>query len=106
MYIVWGSKLQTETAQSSTKSEYIALSQSFREVINIIDLIKELKTAGLQFNNTIVEVKCRAFEIINGALVMATIHKLRPRMKHINVKYHQFRSAGTSGIISMYKIGK
>jgi hypothetical protein len=35
---------------------------------------------------------------------MATIRKLRPRTKHINVKYHHFRSAVTDGLISISKI--
>jgi Reverse transcriptase (RNA-dependent DNA polymerase) len=91
--LIWGSRLQTEIALSSTESEYIALSQSLREVIYIMDLIKELKQAGSHFNENNPEVKCKAFEDNNGALDMAIIHKLRPRTKHINVKYHHFRSA-------------
>ena len=36
--------------------------------------------------------KCTAFEDNNGALHLATAPKLRPRTKHINIKYHHFRS--------------
>jgi hypothetical protein len=46
--VVWASKLQTEIALSSTESEYVALSQSLREVLPLMRLVKELKEAGLQ----------------------------------------------------------
>jgi hypothetical protein len=102
--LVWGSKLQTEIALSSTESEYISLSQSLREVMYIINLIKELKMAGFQFNEIHPEVMCKAFEDNNWAMEMATIHKLCPRTKYINVKYHHFQSAVNNGIITIQKI--
>jgi hypothetical protein len=40
--LTWGSKLQTEFALSSTKSEYITLSQSLREISYVSSLITEL----------------------------------------------------------------
>jgi hypothetical protein len=91
--LIWGSRLQTEIALSSTESEYISLSQSLRDLINIIDLIREMQTAGFDFTDLPPVVHCKAFEDNNGALEMATAHKLRPRTKHINVKYHHFRRA-------------
>jgi hypothetical protein len=102
--LIWGSKLQTEIALSSTESEYISLPQSLREVIYIMDLIKELKLVGFQFNDINADVKCKAFEDNNGALEMATIHKLRPRTKHIKLKYHHFCTAVKQGIITIHKI--
>jgi pyridoxine/pyridoxamine 5'-phosphate oxidase len=82
--------LQTEIARRSTESKYIALSQSLREVIYIIDLLKEMDEAGFKLNTNTTQIKCKAFEDNNGALEMSTIHKLRPRTKHIKVKYHHF----------------
>jgi len=38
------------------------------------------------------EVFCTAFEDNSGALEMARVPKMRPRTKHINLKYHFFRS--------------
>jgi hypothetical protein len=102
--LIWGSRLQTEIALSSTESEYISLSQSLRDVIYIIDLIKELQTAGLDFGNLPPIVHCKAFEDNNDALEMATVHKLRPWTKHINVKYHHFRGAVLDGIITLHQI--
>ena len=69
-----------------------------------IDLIEELHQNGFVFNNDIPIVKCKAFEDNNGALEMAKIHKLRPRTKHINVKYHHFRQAVNDGRITLHKI--
>ena len=33
---------------------------------------------------------------------MTKVHKLRPRIKHINIKYHPFREAVTNGQISIH----
>jgi hypothetical protein len=63
-----------------------------------------MQSAGFHFNDTNAIVKCKAFEDNYGVLEMATIHKLRPRMKHINVKYYHFRSAVNSGLITIHKI--
>ena len=35
--------------------------------------------------------KCKAFEDNNGAIAIATTENLRPRTKHINIKYHHFK---------------
>jgi hypothetical protein len=44
-------------------------------------------------------VKCKVFEGNSGALEMATVHKMRPRTKHINIKYHHFRSFVENGSV-------
>jgi hypothetical protein len=38
-------------------------------------------------------VHCKAFEDNSGVLELARLPKMRPRTKHINVKYHHFREA-------------
>jgi hypothetical protein len=89
--IYWASKIQTEVALSTTESEYISLSQSLRDTIPLMDLIDEFKQ---RYDKTIVStptVKCKLFEDNSGALEMATTPKMRPRTKHINIKYHHFR---------------
>jgi hypothetical protein len=45
--IIWASKLQTECALSSTEAEVIALSQSMREILPLMWLLKEIKKKGL-----------------------------------------------------------
>jgi hypothetical protein len=70
----------------------------------MIDLIGELRQAGFGFDELPPKVKCKAFKDNNGALEMATVHKLRPHTKHINVKYHHFRAAVNVGTIQVEKI--
>jgi hypothetical protein len=36
-------------------------------------------------------VHCKLFEDNSGAIELATVPKMRPRTRHINVKYHHFR---------------
>jgi hypothetical protein len=48
--------------------------------------------------------KCTAFEDNNGAIALATAEKLRPRAKHINLKYHHFKYHVTKGKITIAKI--
>jgi hypothetical protein len=97
--LIWGSKLQTEIALSTTESEYISLSTSLREVIPLMELIKELEGVGFAFKNEKPKVYCEAFEDNEGALEMARSPKMRPRTKHINIKYHHFRDAVSKGDI-------
>jgi hypothetical protein len=99
----WESKLQTKIGLSSTDSEYVALSQSLREVIPIMELISELQQAGLNFNKNTPIMGGKVFEDNNGALEMA-MHKMRRCSKHINIKYHHVREAVRDGRIKLEKI--
>jgi hypothetical protein len=63
-----------------------------------------MRAAGFEFDNISPIIHCKAFEDNNGALEMASVHKLCPRTKHINVKYHHFRRAVLDGTISLHKI--
>jgi len=47
---------------------------------------------GILEDESTPKVFCKAFEDNSGALEMARVHKMRPRTKHINLKYHFFRS--------------
>ena len=42
---------------------------------------------------------CKLFEDNNGALELAKAPKIRPRTKHISIKYHHFRAYVDSGKI-------
>jgi hypothetical protein len=101
---VWQSKLQSEIALSTTEAEYIALSMALREAIALIGLAQEAKERGLPSVLTQPYVHCCVFEDNNGALEMAKVHKLRPRTKHLNVKYHHFREHVNKGTISLHPI--
>ena len=76
--VVWASKLQTETVLSTTEAEYVALSQALQEVIPLMSVIKELKTANIFDAGTIPEVRCTLFEDNKGARELATVHNTDP----------------------------
>jgi hypothetical protein len=102
--IIWSSKLQTQIALSTTEAEYISLSQSLRETIPLMQLLKEFKDRGFAVVSTKPKVHCKAFEDNSGALELARLPKLRPRTKHINVVYHHFRDFVRKGLIEICPI--
>ena len=100
--LTWSSKLQTEIALSTVEAEYIALSQALREVICLMQLAKEMKSRKIPLlGDTKTTVKCNAFEDNTGALELAKVPKMRPRTKHINIKYHHFRDHVQQGTITV-----
>ena len=102
--LTWKSQLQTEIALSSTESEYTGLSYALREVIPIMELLKEMQGHGYETCGHHPTVHCQVFEDNSGALEMARHHKYRPRTKHINVKLHHFRDYVTRKEISIHQI--
>ncbi len=99
--VTWVSKLQTEIALSTLEAEYIALSQSIRDLLPMRRLLQEIgETLKLEFVKPAM-VHSTVFEDNNGALGLATTPKITPRTKHIAVKYHWFKShiGETKGIV-------
>jgi len=103
--VFWASKMQTEIALSTTEAEYIALSTALREVIPMMELIEEMRVEGFGMMATTPTVYCKVFEDNSGAVELATVHKTRPRTKHLNVKYHHFRQFVDDGSIKVQGIG-
>ena len=103
--ILWASKLQTCISLSTTEAEYVALSQSLRDTIPIMNLLEELKDQGFKPANIKPVVHCKAFEDNTGALELSLVPKMRPRTKHINNVYHHFRKFVRDKLISVTKIG-
>jgi hypothetical protein len=103
--VIWASRLQTQTALSTTEAEYIAMSMSLRDVIPIMDLVKEMKEHGIPVISSKPYVYCKVFEDNLGALELARLPKLRPRTKHINVCYHHFRDHVRKGLIKIFPVG-
>jgi len=99
----WVSKMQSEVALSTTEAEYIALSQSTRDLIPIKNLIEYLNTF-IKINNQEINTYSTLFEDNEGTLQLATEHKYRPRTKHICVKYHHFRQYVKDKVISIRSI--
>ena len=100
----WKSQLQTEIALSSTETEYTGLSYALREAIPIMEMLKEMKKNGFNIKSTVPKVHCKVFEDNSGALEIASVHKYRPRTKHLNIKLHHFRDYVVRGAISIHKI--
>ena len=74
--LVWVSKLQTEIALSTMEAEYIALAQAMREVIPTRRMVSHVgEILGLVTNE-----KPMIFEDNNGALRLATVRKMTPRL--------------------------
>jgi hypothetical protein len=83
--------MQMETALLSMESEYTGLAYALKDVIPIMELLKELKKKKFPVRSTIPNVHFKVFKYNSGALEMARVHKSRPQTKHLNVKLHHFR---------------
>ena len=89
--VVWKSALQSETALSTVEAEYIALSTAMRELIPLRRLVKEVcEVLDVHCANAV--VKSTVFEDNMGCIQVVNAPKMTSRTKHINVKYHFFRS--------------
>ena len=88
--IFWKSKLQTEIALSTTEAEYIALSTAMREIIPMKRILQDI-FENMGFDLFKSSLKCTIFEDNNGCIELAKSPKMRPRTKHIALKYHFFR---------------
>jgi hypothetical protein len=65
---------------------------------------RKMKGLNYTIGGTNPKVHCKVFEDNSGALEMAKVHKFRPRTKHINIKYHHFRSYVNDDLISIHPI--
>jgi hypothetical protein len=70
--------MQTESALSTTESEYISLSACLRDVIVIQQLLEELTQKKFLGSKVDAVVKCTVFEDNKGCLEIATAPKMRP----------------------------
>ena len=98
--IICFSKLQTEIALSTTESEYIAFSQAMRDVIPMMGLLEELQKVIPYLHSTPI-LHCKVFEDNRGCIDLINSPRLRPRTKHIALKYHHFREHVKSKTISV-----
>jgi hypothetical protein len=102
--IIWASQLQPEIAQSVTESEYISLSQALHQTIPLMQLVKEIQEKLELPMETIPKVHFKLFEDNSGAVELANVPKMRPRTKHINAKYHHFRTFVADKTIQVLKV--
>ena len=99
--ILWASRLMREICLSTTEAEYCCLSEALRQVIPLMNIITELQDRKILMDKLLPVVKCTAFEDNSGALELARLPRMRPRTKHINIKYHHFRQYVTEGLIKI-----
>ena len=90
--IVWASQLQSLIALSTTEAEYIGMSRALQDTLPVVWLLEEMKEHGHIVHATKADVHCRVFQDNSGALEIANNPKYRPRTKHINQRFHFFRS--------------
>jgi hypothetical protein len=102
--ILWVSKLQTDIALSTTEVEYIALSTSTRDILPILSLAKEASEHKLIAQVPAPLIYCKIFEHNSGTEEMANVPKMRPRTKHLNIKYHFFRQFVQQGVLQVMHI--
>jgi len=94
--VLWCSKLQSEIALSTTEAKYIALSQSARDLIPMQGLLQELSAATKLIVGSTIALST-IFEDNKGCVELASAPHMRPRTRHIALKYHPFHSFVESG---------
>jgi Reverse transcriptase (RNA-dependent DNA polymerase) len=102
--LMWVSKLQTEIASSTMEAEYIALSQSMRDLIPVRRLLQSVCDLILPEQSQNARMYSSVFEDNNGALQLARAPRITPRTKHYAIKYHFFRDNVTKGDIKLFKV--
>lgn len=63
-----------------------------------------MKQYGFDVGDTQPIVKCSLFKDNSGAPTLEKAPEIRPRTKHINVKYHHFRSFVADGTLTILPI--
>ena len=82
--------MQSEVALSTAETEFIALSQSTRDLILIKQIVNFLNTF-IKIDSKAINIFSTVFEDNSGALQLALEPKYRSHTKYIYVKYHHLR---------------
>ena len=105
--IILVSRLQTEIALSTTEAEYIALSQVMRDILPFVSLTKDIEFL-LKLQGDTPTILCSLFEKPvtvhednQGMTALTFSPQIQPRMKHIAIKYHHFRSFVANGDVDI-----
>ena len=98
--IFWRSSLQTEISLSTAEAEYIALSSALIQVLPVVTMLEEIdKVFPLLIKKQ--NFVCKVRKENQYCIKMATETKIPPRTKHIDLKYHHFRSHVKSGRVDI-----
>ena len=76
-----------------------------REVIPIMELLKDIKKTGFLIESTMPKVTCKFFEGKSGALDMVKVSIHIDMTKHLNVKTHHFRDYVTHCEVTIVIMG-
>jgi hypothetical protein len=105
--LMWVSKIQTLISLSTMEAEYVALSQSMRDLIAVRETLKEImcivfhKEHNMEcatYSKAFKEVESNeippstVYEDNAACIKHAMMPKLSPRTKHIGIPWHWFRS--------------
>ncbi len=88
--VSWASKLQSQSALSTTEAEYIAMSQALCDVIPVMNLLQEMREQNFKVICIEPYVYCKVFEVNLGTLELAKLPTQCPRTKHISICCHHF----------------
>ena len=104
--IVWGSKLQSTIAVSTTEAEFNALSSVMRIVIPFRRLVTTV-SAALGIEEKVATFKTTVWEDNQACLILANMERGRhtPRSKHFAIKQHWFKEHLEPGKVEIKSIG-
>ncbi|GKD89314.1 hypothetical protein Tco_1364821 [Tanacetum coccineum] len=94
--IAYVETLQHVVALSTTKEEYMTLTEAVKKAIWLRGLLKEL---GVELNT--VAVNCDN----QGAIHLSRNHVFHERTKHINVRYHFIKEVLEAKMVKVLKVG-
>ncbi len=78
-----------------------------REVLPLMELVQEMRDHGCGLTATTPRLHCRGFEDNSSAIELPSSvkdPKMRPRTRHINIKYHHLRNKVLDGTISIHPV--
>ena len=90
--VSWGSRKQKSVALSTTEAEYMALSDSAREGVSLLWLLKEIQ--GDDVSDCLV-----MYNDNQGAVKLSKNSGYHPKTKHIRLRYHFVRQLVDEGTV-------
>jgi hypothetical protein len=91
--VIWRSKLQGLSTQSTMEAEYVALSEVVKEILFVIHLFLEFKIQ--------VDYPIKIWEDNDACIQLAKDPVFRDRAKHIEVRYHLVRDLVEDSTVSV-----
>ena len=90
--ILWSSRMQRTIYQSTSEAEYVALSDSCKDLFPLIDLLQELLDVLDLESSPSIHLHVQVHEDNVGALSLGRLEprRMTPRSKHYAIKYHWF----------------